>query len=134
MYRGGGGSAVTGAPSDALPVGIMLQRLSGHLDDLAAEIDQIEHAICDELDHASTPADNRIQRLQRLDFLRQSVEDVALLCVLMAKDRGLGACRGIDPAIAEKLYLQHTKNLFATTPPPAGDAASGAAGNEVDLF
>ena len=66
------------------PLKGILQRMSAHLDGLAALAHEVEHAIADEdsvsAGHARV---DRVKRLQNLDFLRQYTEDLALLTLYL---------------------------------------------------
>ena len=108
-----------------LPRQQILRRISDHLDQLAEEVHAIEHALGAEVSNLSRES-STIKRLQRLDFLRQSLEDTALLMHFLATEQPDQA----QPDIARKLRLDTTRALMAT------DAAAGEAPGlgEVDLF
>lgn len=94
--------------SETLGLSKLLAGMSVQMDSLATEVHRIEHAIGDELAMASTPRTQTITRLQRLDFLRQSLEDLALLLHFLSKDHN-GV---LELNLSEKLRLDVTKALF----------------------
>lgn len=66
---------------------VLMERMSDHLDLLASKVFDIEEALGKAI---GEPADGHhevetITRLQSLDFLRQSLEDLALLSCSMSK-------------------------------------------------
>ena len=106
----------------------VLRRLSEHLDGLAAEVLQIEQAIGEDLGDGVSRAAATITRLQRLDFLRQSLEDSALLVLLLSR------AERVPEAMQGKLRLDTTRALLACdqrrVPPSFPLRSSG----DVDLF
>lgn len=85
----------------------LLGRISVQMDGLASEVHRIEHAVGDELALSGPREAETITRLQRLDFLRQSMEDLALLFHFLSRDHdGVHA-----PDLASKLHLDVTKAL-----------------------
>ncbi len=117
--------------AETLSLTDLLAGVSGQMDSLASEVHQIEHAIGDELVVMSAQGAQTITRLQRLDFLRQSLEDLALLMHFLSKNHD----GYVEPGIADKLRLDATKALLqerrsARTRFPPDDRILG----EVDLF
>lgn len=109
----------------------VLERLSNHLDGLADEVHQIEHAVGEELGSADYNGSENIMRLQRLDFLRQSLEDMALLTLgLSHAEQGR-----VDIAMTQKLRLDASREVLlhalrTVKPPTLGGKTRG----DVDLF
>ena len=106
----------------------LLGRVAGHLDHLADEAYLLEQAVCDAWDSKDSKDPAAIQQLQKLDFLRQSLEDCALLTQLLSR-LDMKAPE-LDPLI-QKLRLESTRALFAT---PAAPVPPAAHSGEVDLF
>jgi hypothetical protein len=94
--------------TENLSLSALLARLSGHMDGLATEVHRIEHAIGDELGRTAAQGAQTITRLQRLDFLRQSTEDLALLLYFLSKDHD----GTLDRDLAENVRLDVTKALI----------------------
>lgn len=105
-------------------------RMSDHLDGLAAEVHAIEHAIGDEMDIVVAQDGETIMRLQRLDFLRQSLEDMALLSNFLSKDHdGI-----LQTNLAQQMRLDVTKRLICGGEPPSDKIRQEDAIGDVDLF
>lgn len=66
----------------------MMGRMSDHLDSLACKVFEIEDALGRTLDGQKPNIEDgsAITRLQSLDFLRQSLEDLALMTCLVSKN------------------------------------------------
>ncbi|KIN61102.1 hypothetical protein Z945_2087 [Sulfitobacter noctilucae] len=109
----------------------MLRRLSGQLDHLAAEVFRIEHALGDGLAVSELRDMATVHRLQRLDYVRQSLEDAALLSLFLSDGQG-----SMDAgSIADRLRLEETRQLLApTTKYNTAQMQMPAAVGEVDLF
>jgi len=86
----------------------VMRRVSAHLDGLATEVNEIEHAIGDEIEQRSAIENTYIQRLQRLDYLRQSLEDLALLNRCIAEN----VSGSLDTKLSSRLSLATTKKLL----------------------
>ena len=108
----------------------VLHRLSDHLDTLAADIHAIEQVIGEELKHRDPNAPGRLLRLQRLDFIRQSLEDTAMLTHLMSRQDGDRLPRDIS----SKLKLDATRQMLDGQRGPAPSLPAGTSSGEVDLF
>ncbi|NNE52944.1 MAG: hypothetical protein HKN30_11150 [Sulfitobacter sp.] len=106
----------------------LLGRVAEHLDHLANEAHLLEQAVCDAWDTQASGDPAAVQQLQRLDFLRQSLEDCALLTHLLS--RLDTAAPKLDPLI-QKLRLESTRALFAA---PAAPGPPAPPSGEVDLF
>ena len=118
------------ARPDKLPARTVLARMSWHIDALAEEVHAIEHAIGEELTGREGQSTVTIIRLQRLDYLRQSLEDLAQLSLCLSAS---GDEIEAEAAVA-KLRLASTRTLLgdpvAADEPPLRKAASG----DLDLF
>lgn len=108
---------------------LVLKRLARQLDHLAAEVHRIEHAIGDGLAVSDLRDSDTVQRLQRLDYLRQSLEDMALLSLFLS-DAGEDPCHG---DLAPRLRLEATRQLLDPRGVHAVKPAPPLVG-DVDLF
>ena len=115
-------------------VGI-LHRMSRHLDDLAARVYHVEHAIGDEFSTSGPQATATIQRLQTLDLLRQSLEDLSLLVLFVSQTDGIESqnVKGIEK-LANRLSLDATKALLTPKFCPARRGTLPFEEGDVDLF
>lgn len=115
---------------DTLELRDLIRNVSIHLDGLAAEVHTIEHAIGDEFDRNRELEDGQIKRLQRLDYLRQSLEDLALLNLFIAD-----VCKGeLGPTVGQRLKLAATRGLLSRESEPTSFIAMEECVGEVDLF
>lgn len=117
------------------PIVGVLHRMSAHLDDLAARVYHVEHAIGDDLLGAGPQAASNIQRLQTLDLLRQSLEDMALLTLYLSQCSDLSMLQVKQPQIlADKLSLDVTKSLLMARLVPSPSSYTSESNGDVDLF
>lgn len=114
-----------------LGLSTVLARVSASLVSLADLVHGVEHAIGAELGPgtASLSAGN-ITRLQHLDLVRQTLEDLSILSMALAKDSD-GV---VNTHIAEKLRLAATKQLLAAQVSPSLSNEPLADTGTVDLF
>ena len=95
-----------------VPVSDILGRLSDHLDMLAGQVLATEEAVGSALREDHARLENAMGRLQSLDYLRQSLEDCAILTLSLAAqqngENGLVSIDQLDP----KLRLETTKDLL----------------------
>lgn len=112
----------------------MMQRLSTHLDGLAAEVHRVEHAIGEGLGR-HTDDDAPITQLQSLDYLRQSLEDLSLLTLMLGRRCDLGALTGVEGLqIARKLRLAVTRQILLSLDPPETFGDDHRNAGNLDLF
>ena len=114
----------------ALSLQTLMRRISDRLDALAGDVHAIEHIIGEELGTGRAQPSTGITRLQRLDFIRQSLEDLALLSHLLSRD-STGTVRS---GIAEKLRLDATKTMLDPSPLAVAEPFSSPTIGDVDLF
>lgn len=112
-------------PSTDLSLQDILSRASEHLDSLAEEVLAVEHALGEELGQMPQKPGN-IGRLQRLDYLRQSLEDAAMLMHILSKE----GQSGVADDVQGKLRLETTRALLRSGVSTAPAAAAG----QVDFF
>ncbi|MEE4189792.1 MAG: hypothetical protein V2I76_15285 [Roseobacter sp.] len=98
----------------------ILQRLSDHLDMLAGQVCSTEEAVGKALQGQVPQLDLSVTQLQALDFMRQSLEDCALLTLLLAKENKSHFDQSVDAdTLAAKLRLEATKSLVKPVTPNA---------------
>lgn len=109
----------------------LLARLARRLDAMAEDVHEIEQLIAEAPMGDTVPDAAGITKLQRLDFVRQALEDMALLSLFAARH-----CEGVLPGtFARKLRLDATRALFTPADTAWQDAAQPrASAGEVDLF
>jgi hypothetical protein len=108
----------------------LLQRISRHLDSMASEVHGIEDTIGGALIEVYVKEPETISKLQRLDFLRQSMEDLALLMMSLSNDHD----GSLDKGLAENLRLETTRQLVRGNIKLLGFPSSCKVTGEVDLF
>lgn len=119
------------AAAPELKLATLLERVSGSLDALADIVHGVEHTIGGELGNGKAMPMESITRLQQLDLIRQTLEDLSILSLALSKDRD-GV---VQPDVAEKLRLTATKELLKAAPAHA-EATRGTPvdSGAVDLF
>ncbi len=95
----------------------ILNRLSDHLDMLAGQILSMEETVGDALRGETNDFAASVSKLQSLDYVRQSLEDCAVLALIIAKTQENGMAPQAQQ-LREKLKLQSTKELIS---PAAGN-------------
>lgn len=98
---------------DSVTFSFVLDRLSGQLDVLAARVHETEEAVGKALQAGGTEASVLVARLQTLDYLRQSLEDCALLALLLAKIKHAEETDINVEQITKKLRLESTRDLLS---------------------
>ena len=119
--------------SDRLDNGTMdvLARISRHLGSLAAHVLHIEEAISGGCSTLKQPDAKAIRKLQSLDFLRQSLEDMETAVSLIARDDVDQNCRSLRWKIGiETLKLESSRQIFLSDDGSVDLIRSG----DVDLF
>jgi hypothetical protein len=110
-------------------------RLSVYLDTLGDQIHAVEHEIGEQFCPKSPPKAATITQLQSLDYLRQSLEDLAMLALLLGKAEGIGTLPATTAAdISAKLNLNDTKALMCSQLDSVGFGAGAAGSGDLDLF
>lgn len=118
------------AETDTLHLASVLERMSGSLDALADMVHGVEHAIGAELTDGNALATGQITKLQHLDLIRQTLEDLSILSLALSRDSdGL-----VRPEIADKLRLAATKQLLSTVSEQDKPQLAAAGSGAVDLF
>ena len=112
----------------------VFDNLSAHLDRLAEQVCDIEEALGLSLPENSSACSISITKFQSLDFIRQSLEDCALLVHYLSLHRkGDGVSDQDATAISSKLKLDATKNILQ--PNQAREPEQNAiSGGDLDLF
>lgn len=115
-------------PPPPPPLAEDLSRLSLHLEGLAEEILALEQAISGPLEGPRMD-EGAIRQVQRLDFVRQSLEDCALLVHLLGRVAQGQIDRG---AVQHRLTLETTRALLIC--PKTAPTPKPLAQGEIDLF
>ena len=117
----------------SIPLAGVLKQISAHLDTLAANVFSIEEAVAETVSNARTTTRGSISDLQKLDFLRQSLEDTALLLHLLSHQQHMsGTALGEVCCIASKLKLNTTQALLSFSSEQATQKAEVS--GDLDLF
>ncbi len=104
-----------------------MYRLSEHLETLANQLSAVEETLCEALTPEQKQNDVDITKLQGLDYIRQSLEDCALLSLLMS---GSSETDGLHAEeIASRLKLESSRALVL---PKTSESYSGL--GDVQLF
>ncbi|MEW9921881.1 hypothetical protein AB2B41_19915 [Marimonas sp. MJW-29] len=117
-------------PAPELTLGGVLGRLSEYLDGLADEIHAVEFVIGEELGSGLSQATSGITRLQRLDFVRQSLEDLAILTLALSRQ----SKGDLPPGIGAQLRLDATRHLLRSKSRSHWAVAQDESLGDVDLF
>ena len=115
----------------AVDVQGVLERLSAHLDRQAAQIFDLEQTVAAHFSEAGEPADDAIVEFQTLDFLRQSLEDVSVLVLLIAQYSQVNMSN--PEHLARKLKLDSTRTVLLGSV-GVGFEVDDIGSGEVDIF
>jgi hypothetical protein len=108
----------------------LMPRLSQHMDMLAAEVHRVEQTLGGTFEKAPSLGGATIMQLQSLDFLRQSLEDLALLTHTLGRLATEHAPDALDAELlSSKCRLASTRRLMAQV----AEADAGPEGT-LDLF
>lgn len=119
---------------NSLGISTLLDRMSSQLDLLAGQVFDVEEAIGTSMTDGQNAHGVEITRLQALDYLRQCLEDLALLTTLLSReDENLSARIGNLNELSSKLKLEVTKGILAGERRPEESSLKRAVG-DVDLF
>lgn len=121
---------MTNSSPQAIALSLLLQRLSAHFDGLAGDVFEIEQVIGNNFNQEDLKKSDTITRLQRLDFLRQSLEDLALLAHYICSE----TTGEVSSALSEKLRLDTTKLLLEPDKARKIRPVESDTRGELDLF
>lgn len=94
------------------PIAVFLTRMSSYLDKLAGQVFDIEETIGQAVERDAVAEPPTITNLQALDFLRQSLEDLALMSTLLGNSaKGAINLAELDH-LSRKLRLKATRSLL----------------------
>lgn len=127
---------MTAAPeaASALTAEALLARLSDHLDGLASEVHRVEQVVGTQASAARPAPSGAIVQLQSLDHLRQSLEDLSMLTLFLARSDETGIPGLQNPGrIRCRMRLGSTRALFDKFDQSSISAAPPNTG-EIDLF
>ncbi|MBW4708224.1 hypothetical protein KX928_10555 [Roseobacter sp. YSTF-M11] len=124
---------MTSEASEVNPLPAIVGRLSCYLDKLAGQVFDIEETIGQALTHSTESSKNTITDLQALDFLRQSLEDLALMTLLLSDRNGKELNAKCLHGVSDKLKLKTTRSLLEGKEPGFFGAEEDTLG-DLDLF
>ena len=121
-------------PMSGLPLETFLSRVSDHLDLLAAQVHDLEEAIGSAVLDNPNDVQVEITRLQGLDYVRQCLEDLALLTTVFENQIPESGFEfpNID-RVRSKLKLEITKGILFNEIDSAPVSEKRAVG-DFDLF
>ena len=91
----------------------LMKKLSCHLDTLADQTHIVEHALSDQRCPTTQQHPIVITQLQSLDYLRQSLEDLAMLTLIIGKSGyGDDLPSALVTEVLQKVTLNDTKALL----------------------
>lgn len=112
----------------------VMARLSAHVDGLASDVRQVEETIGQGLHH-SAGTEAQITRLQSLDYLRQSLEDISCLARNLSQGAQIGALTGAEAAdLSRQLRLSVTQEILYPQPCAGTSGKDHSARGDLDLF
>ncbi|WP_195822049.1 hypothetical protein [Roseobacter sp. MH60115] len=94
------------------PVNKIIERLSTYLDRLAGQVFELENTVSRTVGEKTTSDTSTITDLQGLDFLRQSLEDLALMTLLMSRQEASRFSAADLQEVSAKLKLKATQSLL----------------------
>lgn len=115
---------------------VLMERMSDHLDLLASKVFDIEEALGKAIQEPARGQHEieTITRLQSLDFLRQSLEDLALLSCSMSKHASTLSTRDLPVGtFKDVLRLESTKKILFGTD-LSDERLQTKEGGDLDLF
>ena len=121
-------------PKSGLPLETFLSRVSDHLDLLAAQVHDLEEAIGSAVLDNPNAVQVEITRLQGLDYVRQCLEDLALLTTVFENQLTESGFEfsNID-SVRSKLKLEITKGILCNES-GNGPVSEKRAVGDFDLF
>ena len=112
----------------------VLGRLSRHLDILAEKALTIEDAVSGLIEDREPGSREVFEGLQSLDYIRQSLEDLAVLCHLLKAHLSADLAEPFDAVtLASNLKLRDTQNLVIKPSLKSGNNSAKVSG-DLDLF
>ena len=112
-----------------------MQNVSEHLSSLADQTHALEHTVGQQLCHQALQNTSAITQLQSLDYLRQSLQDLAILTLTLSES---GCCGHLYPKttkdILQKLNLHDTKALVCATHASVACDLSDTNQSDIDIF
>ena len=109
----------------------VLDSLSVHLDMIAGQLFDVEEAISPLLTDSAASSSLSIEKLQSLDFVRQTLEDCSLFVGFLSKETSTSSITILEKTqIKNRLKLDITRELFANDIP----SIKFEPGGDVDFF
>ncbi|WP_299405053.1 hypothetical protein [uncultured Roseobacter sp.] len=112
---------------------IILKRIAVYLDGLAGDVADLEDTVSDVVKVKEVQDERAIKNLQSLDFLRQSLEDLARMAAAFGESSKNESSEALIQSAASKLKLKSSRLLLGDT--SGAPVKSGKNGlGEIDLF
>jgi hypothetical protein len=119
----------------AFELSIVLRQISSHLDGLSIQVQGIESTFGAQLNPGAPPQSGLITQLQSLDYLRQSLQDLAVLLTHLSEVEGMNTVPfGQISKINGILKLSDTKAILMPQVETAGFGKDGSSFGTIDLF
>lgn len=115
------------------PVSRVIERLSTYLDRLAGQVFELENTVSRTVRERKASDPSTITNLQGLDFLRQSLEDLALMTHFLSKQEKLRFTAAELQDFSAKLKLKATQSLLHGEENNHFGEGQGSTG-DLDLF
>lgn len=94
----------------------ILNRVAEYLDKLSGQVFDIEGTVSRTISVNGISDDSAIKNLQSLDYLRQSLEDLALLAVTLGDSKIGPLSDDVIEGVKQKLKLKSTRTLLDEVP------------------
>ncbi|WP_299498523.1 hypothetical protein [uncultured Roseobacter sp.] len=112
---------------------IILKRIAVYLDGLAGDVADLEDTVGDVVKVKEVQDERAIKNLQSLDFLRQSLEDLAFMAAAFGESNENESSEAVIKSTTSKLKLKSSRLLLGdTSDAPAKSGKNGL--GELDLF
>ncbi|GAB5483540.1 MAG: hypothetical protein Pars92KO_32970 [Parasphingorhabdus sp.] len=112
---------------------IILKRIAVYLDGLAGDVADLEDTVSDVVKVKEVKDERAIKNLQSLDFLRQSLEDLALMAAAFGESNKNESSEAVIKSAASKLKLKSSRLLLGETSGASAKIGKNGLG-ELDLF
>lgn len=134
MYRSRGRTIVNmSAKSEAELAQEILKRTALYLDKLAGHVFDIEETVGNSIAAKEASDEETIKNLQVLDFLRQSMEDLALMAIILSDPKTRPLDEETVKAASSKLRLKSTRLVLCDIQSERVDTLQENTG-DIDLF
>jgi len=105
---------MTASPNDSVQLSELLEGLTNHIDKLSARVFDLEDVIGNLIGRSECYSSLNIESAQSLDFLRQSLDDCAVLVLCVSKYYAEGSVAAIPKDhLLKRVKLDSTKSIIA---------------------